>query len=225
MTRPSRATDRQRPPAILVETGKSEFPELVKKIRGGVNREVTGDHIVGIRQTKAGSLLIELKGDQQQIEVVRAEVSRTARENVEIRSLHQKTMVEIRDLDQWSDSEEVAGAVAFETGINRDAIKVVSVRKRFGGTQPAMVLVPSAACKKMLAHCRIRVGLVNCRVRLGGSRIRCFKCLSFGHMSKECKGPDRSSCCRRCGSTGHRAAGIVCICMFTALLGREILKV
>jgi len=64
-------------------------------------------------------------------------------------------MVEIRDLDQWFHSEEVVGAVAAETGINRDALKVVSVRKRFGGTQSATVLVPSAACQKMLAHGRI----------------------------------------------------------------------
>lgn len=80
---------RQRPPAILIEKGTSDFPELVKKIRGGVNREVIGDHVVGMRQTKSGSLLIKMKGDQQQIEAIRAEVSRTAGANVEVRSMQQ----------------------------------------------------------------------------------------------------------------------------------------
>jgi len=35
---------------------------------------------------------------------------------------------------------------------------------------------------------------------------RCFRCLSRGHLAGQCKGPDRSKCCRRCGITGHRAA-------------------
>lgn len=83
-----------------------------------------------------------------------------------------------------------------EIGINRDALKIISVRKRFEGTQSAIVLVPLAESRKLLAHGRIRVGLINCRVRLDDPRVRCFRCLSFGHMSKECKGPDRSDCCR-----------------------------
>ncbi|KAL4097351.1 hypothetical protein QTP88_022144 [Uroleucon formosanum] len=179
---------------------------LLKKIRGGVNREVIDDHIVGMRQTKAGSLLIELKGDQQQIKAVRVEVSRSAGENVEVKSLQQKAMVEIRDLDQLTDGEEVASAVAAEIGVNRDALKVVNVRKRFGGTQMALVTVPPAACQKMPANGRIRVGLVNCRVKLGNPKVRCFRCLSFRHMSKGCEDPDRSYCCRRCGGIGHKAA-------------------
>jgi len=200
-------TVKQRPPAILINTSTSDFPELLKKIRGGVNREVIDEHVVGMRQTKSGSLLMELRGDQQQIEAVHAEVSKTAGANVEVKSLQQKTMVEIRDLDQWTDGEEVACALVADTGVNRDELKVVSVSKRFGGTQAALVTVPTAACQKLLAHGRIRVGLVNCRVRQGQMRVRCFRCLSFGHMSKECVGPDRSACCRRCGTSGHRAAG------------------
>lgn len=151
-------------------------------------------------------MLIELKGDQQKIEAVRAEVSRTAGAGIEVRSLQQKVMVKVRDLDQWTDGEEVAGAVAAETGIDRDALKVISIRKRFGGTQTALVMAPATACHKMLAHGRLRVGLVNCRVIQGDPRVRCFRCLSFGHMSKKCDGPDRSASCRRCGTPDHVAA-------------------
>lgn len=221
-TRFLRPTVRQRPPAILIEAGINDFPTLVKNIRGNANREVIGDNVVGMRQTKAGGLLIELKGDQQQIEAVRAEVSRLVGAEIEVRSQQQKTMVEIIDLDQWTDSEEVAGAVAAETGVNHEALKVVSVRKRFGGTKAAMVLVPTVACQKMLSHGRIRVGLVNCRVRRGDPRTRCFRCHSYGHMAKECTGPDRSACCRRCGSPGHRAAGCVATSQETKEFERKL---
>lgn len=205
-TRSTRPPVRQRPPAILIEAGEAEFPALVKKIRGGANREVIGDHVIGMRQTKAGGLLIQLKGDQQQIEAIRAEVSRSAGDDVKVRSLHQKTMLEIRDLDQWTDSEEVAGAVTAETGVDQDALKVISVRQRYGGTQAAVVLVPTASCQKMLTHGRIRVGMVSCRVRLAETKVRCFRCLGYGHISGKCNGPDRTRCCRRCGGDDHKAA-------------------
>jgi len=50
-TRSFRPAVRQRPAAILIEAGKADFPSLVKKIRGGANREVIGDHVVGMRQS------------------------------------------------------------------------------------------------------------------------------------------------------------------------------
>jgi len=66
---------RVRPPAILVKTNKEEFPVLVKKIRGGVNRDVIGEHVVGMRQNKSGELLIKIKGYSKSVEAVRAMVS------------------------------------------------------------------------------------------------------------------------------------------------------
>lgn len=68
---------RARPPAILLKAGNEEFPSLVKKIRGNVNRDIIGEHVVGMRQTKSEELLIEIKGDSKRVEAVRAEVINT----------------------------------------------------------------------------------------------------------------------------------------------------
>lgn len=67
---------RSRPSAILVDIKAEEFPELAKKIRGGVNPEVIGDSVLRIRQAKSGGLLIEIRGDQTRVEEVRTEISR-----------------------------------------------------------------------------------------------------------------------------------------------------
>lgn len=115
-------------------------------------------------------------------------------------------MLEIRDIDQWTDKEELVEAVGAATGAGYNDIRVISFRKGFGGMQAAIVLVPLAAGKNLAEHGRIRIGMVNCRIREGKPRIRCFRCLSFGHLSGECKGPDRSLCCRRCGVAGYQAA-------------------
>lgn len=40
---------RTRPSAILVTVGAEDFPELSKKIRGGVNHDVIGNSVVGMR--------------------------------------------------------------------------------------------------------------------------------------------------------------------------------
>lgn len=69
-----------------------------------------------------------------------------------------------------------------------------------------MVLAPAALVRDLLAVGRIKIGVVSCRVRVPVRRVtRCYRCLQYGHMSKECKGPDRTRCCRRCGEDGHKA--------------------
>lgn len=197
---------RSMPAAIMVNVDNQEdFLELVKKIRGGVNPEVMGERVVGMRKTKSGRLLIEVKGDTDEVEAVRAEVSKSAGDGIEVRFLQQKSMLEIRDLDQWTMADEVTDAVAVATGASRDTLRVISLRKGYGGVQTALVLVPTARCRNVVEHGRLRVGMVNCRIRQGERKIRCFRCLSFGHMSSQCKGSDRSQCCRRCGEVGHKA--------------------
>lgn len=197
---------RTRPAAIVVDiANQDDFPELVKKIRGGVNSEVIGERVVGMRKTRSGGILLEIKGDSSDVEAVRAEVQKSTGGVNVVRTLEQRTMLEIRDLDEWTNEEDVIEAVASATGAGRETLKVISLRKAYGGSQIALVLAPTALCRNVVAHGRLRIGLVNCRVRQGVNRARCFRCLSFGHTSKDCKGPDRSKWCRRCGSQSHFA--------------------
>lgn len=197
--------NRTRPAALLVKVGAEGFLELAKKIRSGVNADVIGDSIVGVRQAKSGGLLIEIRGDQARFEAVRAEVVRSAGTEVEVHSLQQRATVEVRDLDEWTGADVVAEAVANAVDVNLDAVKILSLRKRFGGAQTALVSLPQAS-RGLASSGRLRVGWVNCRVRLADPKVRCFHCLAFGHMSKDCVGPDRTECCRRCGEVGHKAA-------------------
>jgi len=214
---------RTRPAAIVVDVNNEEdFPALVQKIRSGVNSEVIGERVVGMRKTKSGRLLIEIKGDSDEVEAVRAEVSKSAGDGIEVRSLQQRTLLDVRDLDQWTSEEEVVDAVAEATGASRDTLRVISLRKGFGGNQVALILAPTVLCHNVLAHGRVRIDMVNCKVRQGEQKTRCFRCLSFDHMSSQCKGPDRSQCCRLCGATGHRAvhcdASHIAVKEFTAQL-------
>ncbi|XP_029348437.1 uncharacterized protein LOC115034968 [Acyrthosiphon pisum] len=196
---------RSRPQAILVGVKAEEFPALAKKIRGGVDHGVIGDSVVGMRQAKSGGLLIEVRGDQDKLEAVRAEISRSAGTEFEVRALQQKVLIEVRDLDQWTTADEVMEAMATATGSPPESLKVVSLRKRYEGTQMALVSLPIGSSRGVLSTGRLRVGMVSCRLRMAEGKPRCFRCFTHGHMARECNGPDRSGCCRRCGETGHKA--------------------
>jgi len=90
------------------------------------------------------------------------------------------------------------------TGVPRENVQVIGLRRDFGGSQVTVAVLPVGAAQKLVQKGRARIGLVNCRVRPGQTRTRCFRCLAMGHVSKSCTGPDRSTCCRRCGALGHR---------------------
>lgn len=107
-------------------------------------------------------------------------------------SLQQRTMIEIKDLDQWTVTEEVADVVADATGASHDTTRVISLRKGYGRTQTAFALLLTALCQKVIGH-RLRVGMVNCRIRQGEQKTRCYCCLSFGHVFSECKFPGQKS--------------------------------
>lgn len=196
---------RTRPSAILVTVGAEDFPELSKKIRGGVNHVVIGNSVVGMRQTKSGGLLIEVRGDQTQIEAVRAEVAKSAGPGNEERTLQQRALVEVRDLDQWTSSNEVLDEVCRTTGAGQEAVKVISLRKRFGDSQMALVSRPLSDSRGLVSSGRLRIGMVSCKVRMAELKVRVFRCLAYGHTSKDCDGPDRSKWCKRCGSQSHFA--------------------
>jgi len=88
---------RSRPAAILVDVKPEDFPALAKKIRGGVDHVAIGDRVIGMRQAKAGGLLIEVRGDVSQVEAVRTEIARSAGEDVTVKTLQQNSLLEIRD--------------------------------------------------------------------------------------------------------------------------------
>jgi len=64
-----------------------------------------------MRQTKSSGLFIEVRGNDAKVESVRAEIERAAGENVGVRTLHRKTMLEVRDFDEWTTKDDVADAV------------------------------------------------------------------------------------------------------------------
>lgn len=203
-----RIRTRSRPPAIVVDTGSNvDFPALAKKLKD-MDSATVGNSITGMRKTRKGDLLLEVRGDQSAVDSVRSEVSRVVGYEASVRLLQQRTLLEIRDIDEWSDRGDVEDSVARGAKVPKDLVNVLSLHPAHSRTQTAFVLLPASHARTVVDGGRLKINVVSCRVRLAAKRkARCYKCLAFGHESSHCADrPDRRDCCRRCGKVGHKAA-------------------
>ena len=123
-----------------------------------------------------------------------------------VRLLIPRIGVEISDLDPSIGAGDVKEAVRgfFEQELEIEL--TVSLRKRpYRGSRKAFVLLEEAKALKLLKAAHIKIGWVSCRVRRKKELNRCYRCLGFGHIAADCRGPDRSRCCWRCGEEEHTA--------------------
>lgn len=200
-----RRRSKLRPGAVLVKRGDSTFADVLKRVKAGVDSGVTGTSITKMRETRKGDLLIEVRGDAVVADTVRKEVEGSCGSGSGVQLLERRSLIEIRDLDCATCDADLVEAVGRDTGAREEEVSVLSLRKAFGGTRTALVLLPQRAASKIAGGGRMRVGLVYCRARSAKRRVRCYKCLAFGHDSRACGGTDRSDCCRRCGVKGQFA--------------------
>lgn len=68
-----------------------------------------------------------------------------------------------------------------------------------------IVEIDTARAIKLLEKGKLKIGWINCRLRKRTMVSRCYRCLDYGHQSRDCKGPDRTHLCFRCGKPGHKA--------------------
>ena len=210
--RPPRARP-PRPDAIVIKAAEGRsYADILSKMKAAPSLGKLGDSVNKIRKTLAGDLLLEL-GRSKEVrtsdfqEAVRAVLG----DGATTRALHQEETLEIRDLDMLTTKEDILEVLQREVGeedvIEDTAIK--SLRKAYGDTQIAVIRVSPSIASKFTKLGKIRIGWVNCRIRLYNREkrpLRCYKCLGFGHIAIKCTEPqNRSNCCYKCGKTGHKA--------------------
>ncbi|KAE9536822.1 hypothetical protein AGLY_006884 [Aphis glycines] len=140
-----------------------------------------------MRKTTKGKLLLEVRGDSMVVYTVKAEIARAAGDDVHDRLLQQRSMIEIR---------------TYPLHILTYPLVIENRRYR----RQHWCILPTEYANKVIDYERVKISLVNCRVRLADkSRIRYFRCLGYEHESKNCQSIDRSACYRRCGKPGHFA--------------------
>lgn len=128
-------TPRARP--LTVKLAGEDFPALLKKVRWKVDSGVTENFINRLRRTNARDLLVEINGNNDSAEMVRAELMRSLGPEARVRKLGNSTAVEIRDFDAETTRAEVLEAVGGPNGSGE--AKLVSLRKVYGSAQSAIM--------------------------------------------------------------------------------------
>lgn len=198
---------RSRPVSLLVKAEGVSYAELLRTVKKEVNPAACGASIAAIRQTKGGSMAITFRGGAVGARSLRDAIASKLPSTSSKLTGH-SSVVHIRDLDGDTTEEDVLVAIkgALKGHDLVGEVKVTSVRPAHSGTQRATAVLPKTLATKLLAMQHLRIGWVECRVKLREEGpVQCFKCWSTGHIAADCKGVDRAKLCFNCGSADHRA--------------------
>ncbi|XP_043474393.1 uncharacterized protein LOC122506343 [Leptopilina heterotoma] len=122
----------------------------------------------------------------------------------EVTALVNKRCLELNGLDETTTEEDVVSVLREKLG-KPDTDIVCRLLPRFSGTKVALVRLAEADSQTLLKIGKVRIGWLNVQVREHLEVVRCLKCLTYGHVTRSCKGPDRTKNCQRCGGEGHMA--------------------
>jgi len=193
--------------AILIKPlGGRSFADVLGQIRTKAKPEETDTIIRSIRRTQNGDVLLEL-GKSKDRDGFAASLKTALGDGGAIRALEPRCSIEVRDLDALSTEDEVAGAVKAalpDSKIATEGLKVWLTKPNQRQQRMAVVELSEKHANKLLSLQHLRVGWVSCRLKRRVVVQRCFRCLGYGHSSRNCGGPDRSANCLRCGGQDHK---------------------
>lgn len=124
--------------------------------------EQLGKTVTKIRRMANGYLLLVLEKSAANLATFRSSVEETLGEEADVKARTHETDFVIKDLDELTTKEDICAALAQQIEghqvITIDTVK--SLRKAYGGTQMAVIRLPSEAAKKIIEMGKIRVGWV-----------------------------------------------------------------
>jgi hypothetical protein len=158
----------------------------------------------GIRRTRSGDILIQLKMGSDVREIA-DKLNEALGGKVHVPPMQDKVSVEMKNIDPLVSKGELIYDIERDLEINdiRD-VKIKTTRLAPWGTQSAIVVMPKASINKVDADSKIRTGLTIATMRVLPKIIKCFSCHMFRLTSYKCTmlSPGRELC-RKCGARDH----------------------
>ncbi|XP_043474822.1 uncharacterized protein LOC122506601 [Leptopilina heterotoma] len=186
---------------VSMENGKAPPKELIAELFATVNPAETKTEVLSIRRTEKQDLLFVLKRGQD-FSTFSGKVTEALKGKARVSPLVTKRSLEVRDLDETTEIQDVTNALKKALGRTDLEISCRLITLR-GAVKMAVVQLPEADADVLLEAGKVPVGWINCRIRSRVEVERCHKCLSYGHIARVCRGPDRSKACWKCGSLDH----------------------
>lgn len=196
---------RKKGEALIVKASDDTYAEVLRTMRTNPDLKELGADVQKIRRTRNGEMILELKRDLKASSSSYKELTEKAMGGkVEVRALCPEATLQCKDLDEVTTEEEVGLAMKEQCDLGGVQM-TIRIRNGPSGTKVASIKLPVDAANKALRMGRVKVGWSVCPLSVLQQPEVCFKCLEFGHLARNCNGPDRSKLCRRCGEEGHKA--------------------
>ncbi|KAJ0179634.1 hypothetical protein K1T71_005346 [Dendrolimus kikuchii] len=196
-----------------VERGRT-YADLLSKAKANIRLADLGiEGGLRLKRARTGARMLLLPGTSSAPQAdALAERLRTVLEPEYVRVTRPEKTVYLRisGLDDTTEDEDVAAAIARTTTCSLGSLKASKVRPGPDGMGTTVVACPVAAAKMLLAEgAKLLVGWASATVQALPHRAqRCFRCHETGHVAAACTSEvDRSGSCYRCGQPGHLVTG------------------
>lgn len=198
-------TFRIRPTKIVVETKGSTYGEVLKKLQRDLPAELSAS-VTEARRSLAGNLVMKLNKEADGRKMTEAANTIVGGDKAKV-TRGSLVVIEIKGLDEETETEQVQEAVDKETGRNGQ-YNVIGIRQYGGGLRIALVECSRGDAKTLLQLRRIKFGWTSCRIQERQQKpVECSRCLGYGHRAPECKGNDNKDRCKRCNEKEHMEEG------------------
>lgn len=195
--------------AIVVSREGWSYKEVLKKVKEEVQGTNVEVDLAGVRKTKKGELLLEMKDNETGDKI--KEILDVKLKDMKFRELGKvdtdRQRYIVTDIDGLCSEKEVLESIrstAREMD-RRDGVEMMALGESYGGCQYAKIKMDKAWGDRLMDEGGVKIGLVRCKMKKWIEVQRCYKCWGYEHEAKSCRGPDRSKACLRCGGEGHKA--------------------
>ena len=192
LSRTQEKSRRAHPEAVLIKPAEGmSYASILRGLKKRVNPDELGTTVQGIRETRSKELIVELKcskNDRERLDTAFKEVFGASGT---MPHLIPWIEVEIADLDPSIEAGDVEEAVRgfFEQDSEME-FRVALTKIPYRRNKKPYVLLQQARTLKLLRAAHIKIGWVSCRVCRKKELNRCYRCLGFGHIVENCRGPD-----------------------------------
>lgn len=190
---------------ILIRTEGRQYADILRTIKSNVDIDQVGVKIKTIKKTYNGDIMLEVRGGKDKAEALKHEIQKN-NNSTRVTIKNEDDIIFITDIDGDVRKDEVRKAVIGRIGsAGEEDVKVLSLKQNQYGVQTAVVSVRKGMAKELLKEGTIGLGWAPCRVRARVNILRCYRCLGFGHHTRNCNGDDNTNVCLKCGKENHRA--------------------